>query len=81
MIYIIIPLIFILMGYHIVKIITGGFFNSFSYFKLSKDIKSGILKRQHKRSYYKNFIYWKIYSRTKYNNRMGKTQTYRCNGP
>ena len=40
--YIIIPLIFLLMGYHMVKILTGGFFNPFSYFKLSKDIKSGI---------------------------------------
>ena len=40
--YIIIPLIFILMSYHIVKILTRGFFNPLSYFKLSKDIKSGI---------------------------------------
>ena len=40
--YIIIPLIFLLMGYHMVKILTRGFFNPFSYFKLSKDIKSGI---------------------------------------
>lgn len=40
--YIIIPLIFMLMGYHMIKILTGGFFNPFSYFKLSKDIKSGI---------------------------------------
>ena len=40
--YIIIPLIFILMSYHMVKILTRGFFNPLSYFKLSKDIKSGI---------------------------------------